>query len=45
MLETIPGSTLVMLHRRGHQCYLEAADRFNRAIRDFLIEREELRDD
>ena len=41
----IPDSTLVMLTAAGHQGYLEAADRFNRAVRDFLIEREELRDD
>ena len=41
LLETIPGSTLVMLPAAGHQCNLEAADRCNRAIRDFLTEREE----
>jgi pimeloyl-ACP methyl ester carboxylesterase len=41
LLETIPGSTLVMLPAAGHQCNLEAADRCNRAIRDFLAEREE----
>ncbi|MGZ8577472.1 MAG: alpha/beta fold hydrolase [Actinomycetota bacterium] len=41
LLEAIPGSTLVMLPAAGHQCNLEAADRCNGAIRDFLTEREE----
>lgn len=38
MHATIPGSTLVMLPAAGHQSNLEAADRFNRVVRDFLVE-------
>ena len=39
MLGAIPGSTLVMLPAAGHQNNLEAADRFNEVVRDFLTGR------
>jgi pimeloyl-ACP methyl ester carboxylesterase len=34
--DQIPGSTLVVLEGVGHQLNMEAADRFNSSLRDFL---------
>lgn len=39
MHEQIPGSELVVLPSVGHQCNVEAADRFNDAVRSFLRSR------
>ena len=36
MHATIPGSTLVVLPEVGHQSNIEAPERFNAAVRDFL---------
>ena len=33
---SISGSELVVLSGAGHACNIEAADRFNNAVRDFL---------
>jgi len=37
----IPNSTLVVLDGVGHQSNVEAADRFNAAVRSFLRETDE----
>lgn len=34
--EAIPGSTLTLLAGLGHECYLEDAAAFERAVREFL---------
>ncbi|MGZ8614991.1 MAG: alpha/beta fold hydrolase [Actinomycetota bacterium] len=36
MHSSIPGSTLVVLPEVGHQCNIEAPERFNTAVMDFL---------
>jgi pimeloyl-ACP methyl ester carboxylesterase len=35
----IPGSKLIVLRGAGHLCSIDAADEFNRAVREFLAER------
>ena len=39
MRDRILGSTLVLLPEVGHQANVEAADRFNTAVREFLASR------
>jgi pimeloyl-ACP methyl ester carboxylesterase len=39
MRDRILGSTLVLLPEVGHQANVEAADRFNAAVREFLASR------
>jgi pimeloyl-ACP methyl ester carboxylesterase len=34
----LSGSTLVVLPNAGHVCDIEAAEEFNRAVRNFLLD-------